>query len=202
MPTNTFLNLPENKKNKILEAAIDEFSEHNIGESSINKIVKGADISRGSFYTYFDDKYDLVHFLIQLIKKPLQDKIETRFSNSDGEFIEMMLIVHDEVYDLLENEKYHRFIKHVVLFFHNNIVNNINNKTFTLNKDNKLVLQYIDRNQFNNTNVTYLENVLRIAQTLLSDVFLEAMLKTYSKEESRKNYQMLLTILKTGYEES
>ena len=56
MPSTRFENLAEEKKEKIIEAAIEEFIEKGYERASINSIIKMADISRGSFYTYFEDK--------------------------------------------------------------------------------------------------------------------------------------------------
>mgnify|MGYP000403050715 CR=1 FL=1 len=56
MPTQRFLKLKEEKKQAILEAAVHEFSRVPYSSASINQIIKEADISRGSFYTYFEDK--------------------------------------------------------------------------------------------------------------------------------------------------
>ena len=50
MPKQTFLNLPKDKKQKILEAAKNEFSRVSVTEASINNIVTEANIARGSFY--------------------------------------------------------------------------------------------------------------------------------------------------------
>ena len=64
MPTQRFLKLKEEKKQVILEAAVHEFSRVPYSSASINQIIKEADISRGSFYTYFESKYDLLRWLI------------------------------------------------------------------------------------------------------------------------------------------
>ena len=56
MPTNTFLNLPIEKKKKIMNAAKSEFVEYSFYDASINRIIKNAGISRGSFYMYFENK--------------------------------------------------------------------------------------------------------------------------------------------------
>ena len=65
MPTQRFLNLKEEKKKVILEAAVHEFSRVPYSSASINQIIKEADISRGSFYTYFEDKDDLMRYLLR-----------------------------------------------------------------------------------------------------------------------------------------
>ena len=65
MPSSTFLNLPAEKQEKLLEAATREFSHRPFNEASINQIIKEAGIPRGSFYMYFQDKEDLFRYLIQ-----------------------------------------------------------------------------------------------------------------------------------------
>ncbi|WP_349673577.1 TetR/AcrR family transcriptional regulator [Lacrimispora sp.] len=64
MPTQRFLHLPDIKREKIKRAAIQEFSRFSFSDVSINQIIKEADISRGSFYTYFEDKEDLLAYLL------------------------------------------------------------------------------------------------------------------------------------------
>lgn len=59
----TFYNLPEAKRKRIIDAIVEEFSSSSTEKVSINRIVKAANISRGSFYQYFDDKVDLVEVL-------------------------------------------------------------------------------------------------------------------------------------------
>ena len=65
MPTQRFLKLKEEKKQAILEAAVHEFSRVPYSSASINQIIKEADISRGSFYTYFEDKDDLMRYMLR-----------------------------------------------------------------------------------------------------------------------------------------
>ena len=63
MASERFLNLNEEKKKRILEAAREEFSSVPFEAVSINKIIQNAGISRGSFYTYFESKRDLLNEL-------------------------------------------------------------------------------------------------------------------------------------------
>ena len=68
MPTDTFLNLPKAKQDKVLNAAIDIIKEKGYDKTSISDIVKKASIPRGSFYQYFKDKFDLYYYLFDLIQ--------------------------------------------------------------------------------------------------------------------------------------
>ncbi|WP_352420805.1 TetR/AcrR family transcriptional regulator [Proteiniborus sp.] len=69
MPKNTFFNLPKDKINKIIEVSIDEFAEYSYNNASINRIVEAADIAKGSFYQYFEDKKDLYKYIIEEAEK-------------------------------------------------------------------------------------------------------------------------------------
>ena len=64
MPSSTFLNLPAQKQEKLLEAATREFSQRPYTEVSINQIIKDAGIPRGSFYMYFTDKEELFRYVL------------------------------------------------------------------------------------------------------------------------------------------
>ncbi len=65
LPTETFSNLPQQKRQRVLDAALDEFAAHTFDNASIARIVDGAEIPRGSFYQYFDDLEDLYRYLFE-----------------------------------------------------------------------------------------------------------------------------------------
>jgi len=67
MPTETFFNLPEEKKQRIIEAAIDEFSRYSFHKARVTAIADNAGIAKGSFYQYFEDKKDLYKYLMEII---------------------------------------------------------------------------------------------------------------------------------------
>ena len=67
MPLPTFSNLPDEKRQKIIDCALDEFSEHDYESASISKVVARAGIAKGSLYQYFKDKSDLYTYLLELV---------------------------------------------------------------------------------------------------------------------------------------
>ena len=67
LPKETFFNLPEQKRQTIIDAALTEFGLHNYDKASINRIVATSGISKGSLYQYFDGKRDLYLYLIELM---------------------------------------------------------------------------------------------------------------------------------------
>jgi TetR/AcrR family transcriptional regulator len=66
MPTETFFNLPEEKRRRLLDVLLEEFAENDYKNVSIGRIARRADIAKGSFYQYFADKKDCYLYLIQL----------------------------------------------------------------------------------------------------------------------------------------
>lgn len=65
MPTQTFFNLPDQKRQKFVDIAIAEFAAHDYNSASITKIVASAKIAKGSVYQYFKDKKGLYLYLIE-----------------------------------------------------------------------------------------------------------------------------------------
>ena len=66
MPKETFFNLPDEKRNLIISAAMEEFSKASYDAASINQICKKSGISKGSFYQYFADKLELYVYIMTL----------------------------------------------------------------------------------------------------------------------------------------
>jgi len=64
MPTKTFENLPEDKKKRIKRAALEKFNEKGYDDTTISDIVKVSGIPRGSFYQYFESKFDVFYMLL------------------------------------------------------------------------------------------------------------------------------------------
>ena len=83
MPKDTFFNLPEEKRGRIIDAAIDEFATHPYHQARVTAITEEAGIAKGSFYQYFEDKKDLFKYLMELmVEKKLsylnQDVVKNR----------------------------------------------------------------------------------------------------------------------------
>ena len=64
MPNQTFFNLPDEKREQLLQIAIDEFAGNDYDSVSVSRIVARAGIAKGSFYQYFVDKEDLYAYLL------------------------------------------------------------------------------------------------------------------------------------------
>ncbi len=91
MPKPTFFNLPDEKRQVVLHAAIDEFAVNSFQSASISSIVEAAGIAKGSFYQYFEDKEDLFrHLLIETGNMKLQYLTRMLTQMQELTFFELM----------------------------------------------------------------------------------------------------------------
>ena len=100
MPSSTFFRLPQEKRERLLCAATEEFARTTFAEASINRIVQGARIPRGSFYQYFADKQDLFFFLLESMKESYIQTLERAILEVNGDVFAMPL----RMFDLLIGE--------------------------------------------------------------------------------------------------
>ena len=97
MPSQTFFNLPDDKKNRIIDAITDELGLHTYEHINIQNIIKEAKIARGSFYQYFVDKEDLYMHLIDVIKEQKLKFLAEDLKNIDGyNFIDLVKKLYDD----------------------------------------------------------------------------------------------------------
>ncbi|WP_194949002.1 TetR/AcrR family transcriptional regulator [Actinomyces trachealis] len=65
MPHQTFFNLPEGKRCRLMGALKAEFAAHPYQRASVDRVAATAGVSKGSFYQYFKDKQDAYTYLLQ-----------------------------------------------------------------------------------------------------------------------------------------
>lgn len=85
MPKKTFFRLPQEKQQRLLEAAKIEFSRTSLQEASIANIVKLAEIPRGSFYQYFEDKEDLYYYYFDSVRRNSKVELEKAITDAEGD---------------------------------------------------------------------------------------------------------------------
>lgn len=118
----TFLNLSEEKKERIIHSALDEFSKRTFNDASITNIVKKAGISRGSFYQYFGNKENVYQYLVNyLYDKHRSDLYKILLKNS-GNLYESLMEFYDNYIDEIVRSKYFSFYKNTFLYVNHYLV--------------------------------------------------------------------------------
>ena len=64
MPKRTFFRLDEDKRERVIRAAINEFCDNGFENSKVGVIAKNANIANGSIYQYFEDKRELFLYCV------------------------------------------------------------------------------------------------------------------------------------------
>lgn len=113
MPTSTFFNLPEDKKNKILKAANKEFERVPIEQVSIKNIVESAEIARGSFYQYFEDKEDLFQYIMSAKMGNMQNKLIEMIEHENGNIINIFIDMYEYLIKIVKIKKNNKFFKQI-----------------------------------------------------------------------------------------
>ncbi|MGP4039884.1 TetR/AcrR family transcriptional regulator [Gracilibacillus sp. D59] len=101
MPKETFFNLPKEKKQKLLDALHQEFTNAPLTTASIAKIIEYAEIPRGSFYQYFTDKEDAYFYLFNQQTSLAMEKFICILQSNNGNLFETCI----EFYRLIVEEQ-------------------------------------------------------------------------------------------------
>lgn len=92
MPKTTFYNLSDEKKGRIFDAAVQEFSTRRFSEASVNQIINNASIPKGSFYQYFTGKEDIYLYMLEEISRQKQELIKNKEAlDPDADFFETII---------------------------------------------------------------------------------------------------------------
>lgn len=97
MPTETFYNLPGEKRERLVAAIRRELTRAPFDEMSINRIVKDACIPRGSYYQYFRDKQDLYDFVLEDFRALLLRSVEQTLERNRGDLFQALLVGFDTI---------------------------------------------------------------------------------------------------------
>ncbi len=66
MPKQTFFNLDADRRETVVQAAVEEFANLPFEQASLTRIVEQCGIAKGSMYQYFEDKRDLYLYVVDL----------------------------------------------------------------------------------------------------------------------------------------
>lgn len=115
MPRSTFFRLENEKQIKIIEACEKEFSSVPIHQASIANIVKYADIPRGSFYQYFEDKDDVFYYICDTLVKEPETKFMELFKENKGNLFLTMKEFFDYFIHLVLKSKHAKLLKNIFM---------------------------------------------------------------------------------------
>ena len=196
----TFYNLPEEKRQRIISAVMNEFSSSATEKVSINRIIKAANISRGSFYQYFDDKVDLVEVLVKTFADISVKGGRKALEYSNGDIFYTYEKLFDIIADFGRDKKQKMILKNLMK---NLRANDDLISEYLINRFEGLAPFREFSNRFNRDNLKYksdedvqcLSQILtQVLKNLIFDVFVVGM----DCDKVKKNYLRKLEIIKSG----
>ena len=88
----------EQKRQSLLDAAYALFTEKGVAKTSVDEIVRGANVAKGTFYLYFHDKDQLLGQLVYNISaQVLEEAYEWLDERRTPDFVENVLLLLDYV---------------------------------------------------------------------------------------------------------
>ncbi len=78
-----FDKISDEKKHRIIQASIQEFSTHGFTKANINTIASEASVSVGSLYKYFNNKRELYLYIISCSVDVIKDVLSTIINDND-----------------------------------------------------------------------------------------------------------------------
>ncbi|MEC0302847.1 TetR/AcrR family transcriptional regulator, partial [Terribacillus saccharophilus] len=163
MPKQTFLSLPEDKQNTLIQSAKKEFSRVPLHEASIANIIKDAGIPRGSFYQYFEDKEDLYYYLLNQVAQENNKKLNSILQEKKGNLFEALLEQFRYMISLRHHEEHNDFLRYAFLNMNHRKENTMANNIYkeSLKNERSQTLEMVDTSFLNIEDKQELSHVIR-----------------------------------------
>ena len=196
----TYYNLSDEKKERLLKAARNEFSRVSYNDASINQIIKEAEISRGSFYTYFDDKSDLVRCLLHDYFQLVVSEANRTLEDKDGDIFVMFTRMFDATLEYI-------YLKNDIELFHSlfrsmrsgmELEGLVLFNEETKSKHLAYIMDRISRDGLVISNDNELKDLIELLLIVTKRSLAKALSKKFTCEEVRKSFVYKLSIIKTG----
>lgn len=91
MPTSLFFGLITEKRQNIFTAGLSEFADYGYENSSTNRIVKKAGISKGSLFKYFPTKEDFYFYILDEITSELIFSLEEKVNTLSTDLFQRII---------------------------------------------------------------------------------------------------------------
>lgn len=198
MPKTTFYNLSKEKREKIENAIKKEFSRTSFSNASISKIIENAQIPRGSFYQYFEDKEDAIKYVIENFIVAEKKEMKKILEKNNGDIFKAVIDLYIHVVEQNEKQEDLNLCRNILQRLKEEnisiiadtkkeeIKNKINNKNII----DKQILNLRDEKDF--------EYILKILTIVVRNETIQVISKLKDKEQGRKDIEREIELLKKG----
>lgn len=201
MPTQTFYNLSEGKRQRLIDAAIDEFTVRTLREASITNIIKQADIPRGSFYQYFEDLDDLFFYLVKRFVVNLSEQTLSIFEKTTGDFRVVTTTYAEAYIDFVMGSEKSSFYKVIYLNMNSRVKGKIFKSVIQTFKDSPIIYSKFEPNSSLNLNLEttpeYIE-LIHFTLTILNHTISEGFAEDWTIQGTKELFNKCLDWVSHG----
>ena len=196
----TFYNLPYEKRKRITDAVIKEFMERPNEKVSINRIIKTAEISRGSFYQYFDDKVDLIEIITKTMFEESSNKAKEILKLSCGDHFVMYIKMFDYFGDYSSQKQTMKIMRNIVDSFKANddLVSEYLKNRFNIALSNNEIYLMVDRQNLKFQDNESVKCLIEILTQVLKNAIFDVFVAGSNREEVRERLIKKIDIIKQG----
>lgn len=196
----TFYNLPYEKRKRITDAVIKEFMERPNEKVSINRIIKTAEISRGSFYQYFDDKVDLIEIITKTMFEESNNKAKEILKLSCGDLFVMYIKMFDYFGDYSSQKQTMKIMRNIVDSFKANddLVSEYLKNRFNMALTNNEIYTMVDRQNLKFQDNESVKCLIEILTQVLKNAIFDVFVAGSDREEVREHLIKKIDIIKQG----
>ena len=196
----TFYNLPYEKRKRITDAVIKEFMERPNEKVSINRIIKTAEISRGSFYQYFDDKVDLIEIITKTMFEESSNKAKEILKLSCGDLFVMYIKMFDYFGDYSSQKQTMKIMRNIVDSFKANddLVSEYLKNRFNIALSNNEIYLMVDRQNLKFQDDESVKCLIEILTQVLKNAIFDVFVAGSDREEVRESLIKKIDIIKQG----
>lgn len=200
MPSERFFNLSPEKRELLLQAAKQEFSRETFEKASINKIIQNANISRGSFYTYFVDKMDLLLYMLQDFKTKIEEIILRYAEAGELNIFKVFMGIFDMIVEYGKMEENSFLCKNIIAYIKTQDIDFCSQKSKWLQTE-EIVKRYFEAMRQSGSNIETWDDFMDLVEMLtwmLRGAMLEMFLRDIPAQTVRKRMSNKLRLLEEG----
>ena len=198
MPSTTYNNLSKDKKDRIFNAGVLEFSYHDFNDASVNTIVRIANISKGSFYQYFTDKNDFYWFIVMEIIYGQIETYDFLLKANKGDLFKSEEELFTHILELFDDSKYQNLIRHAYKTSYLEIMSRLSNKANTIYIDMYDLLMSFGFKGYNIKSKEDFLVVFNMLRNITNNTIITMINEKLSKNDTKELYSKQLEVLGMG----
>lgn len=191
MPKDTFYNLNEDKKDKIIEVLKETFKNKTIFDANVKEIVEKLNIARGSFYQYFENLEDAYFMILELETVDIHKLFIKILKENSLDLFKSLEIYGKELSNILFLPDNYSIYKNRFLYWTPELDKSLKNYKLKKDNENFIELSKKDKDFIKTDQMQFIKAVIH---NLIQRNYLE----NWTKEVFLSNFNRYLEWLKGG----